>query len=116
MLKNILLIAFTTITTSLLAQSNIPLDSMNNHIGEKVKICAAVFGVKTMPTINFINVGAAYPDAPLTVVIFAKDSANFKEPLSTLYGNKKICVTGTLTVYKGKTQIVVSKPDEIEVE
>ena len=68
-----------------------------------------------MATISFINLGATYPNSPLTVVIFAKDSANFKEPLAPLYDNKKICITGILNVYKGKTQIMVNKPEQIEV-
>lgn len=105
MLKTILLFTFITITNCLVAQTNISIDSVNKHIGENVKICATVFGVKSTATINFINLVAAYPNAPLTVVIFAKDTANFKQPLTTLYENEQICVTGTLSVYKGKHKL-----------
>lgn len=115
MIKTLLLFVLTIISNSLLAQTKIPVDSVNNHIRENVIICTQVFGVKSTATISFINLGAAYPNAPLTVVVFAKDSANFKEPLAALYDSKKICVTGILNVYKGKTQIVVTKPEHIEV-
>ena len=116
MRKKFFLFALTIISHNLFAQTKISVDSVNNHIGETVTICTQVFGVKSTATISFINLGAAYPNAPLTVVIFAKDSVNFKEPLSALYENKKICVTGILSLYKGKTQIVVSKRKEIEVD
>jgi len=42
-----------------------------------------------------------------------KDYSNFKELPSVMYQNKQICVTGTISEYKGKPQIVVTKPEEI---
>jgi micrococcal nuclease len=94
-------------------QTNVSVDSVTSHIGEKVVVCAKVFGVKSLEKITFINLGAAYPSSPLTVVIFAKDIINFKEAPPAMYKSKKICVTGKLQDYKGKPQIVVSKPDVI---
>ena len=52
-----------------------------------------VYGVKELPNITFINVGAKYPDNPLTIVVFPGDKGNFKEGLA-VYDNKNICVTG----------------------
>ena len=63
-----------------------------------------------------MNQGAAYPNSPLTIVIFAKDIPNFKGSPETLYGKKQICVTGTLAEYKEKPQIVITKPEEIIVQ
>lgn len=60
--------------------------------------------------------GASYPNSPLTVVIFTKDLVNFKDSPDKLYNGKEICVTGKINEYKGKTQIVVTKAAEIEVE
>jgi DNA/RNA endonuclease YhcR with UshA esterase domain len=116
MRKTILLAAFSTITNILVAQTKLPVDSVSNHIGETVVVCSDVFGVKATETITFINVGAAYPNSPLTVVIFAKNLANFKDTPSSMYENKKICVTGVLIQYKGKTEIEVTKPEEIIIQ
>jgi DNA/RNA endonuclease YhcR with UshA esterase domain len=112
----ILLIAFTTFTNILFAQTKVPVDSVSSHIGEKAVVCSEVFGVKALEKMTFINMGASYPNSPLTIVIFAKDLPNFKETPASLYDNKKICVTGTLEDYKGKTEIVVTQPDEITLQ
>ena len=69
-----------------------------------------------MEKVTFINLGRAYPNSPLTLVIFAKDLINFSDTAEKLYGNKSICVTGAIKEYKGKAEIIVSKPDQIKVE
>lgn len=98
-----------------IAQTKIPVESVSSHIGEKVTVCSEVFGVKSFDKVTFINVGAKYPNAPLTIVIFKKDLANFKETPEKLFGNQPICVTGTLKEYKGKAEIIVSRPEEIVI-
>ena len=98
------------------AQTKIPVDSVSKHIGDSVMVCSEVFGVKSLEKLTFINLGAAYPNAPLTLVIFAKDLPNFKATPEALYSNKKICVTGRLALYKDKPQMVITKPEEIVTE
>ena len=111
--KTLLITVLTIIGNPCYAQTKLSIDSAGAHIGEKVIICSEVFGVKSTDKVTFINLGAAYPNSPLTIVIFAKDVSNFKESPVSLYSNKKICVTGTLKDYKGKPEIVVTTPDEI---
>lgn len=77
-------------------------------------ICSQVYGVKELSNINFINLGAQYPDNPLTVVVFSADKGNFKQRLQ-IYNGKNICVTGTVKEYKGKPEIVISNPEEISI-
>jgi len=98
------------------AQAKVPVDSVSKHIGDTVVVCAEVYGVKSLEKLTFINLGAAYPNSPLTLVIFAKDLPNFKTAPETLYSNKKICVTGKLEEFKGKPQIVITKPEEIVLQ
>ena len=99
-----------------MAQFKVPLDSLNQYIGKRVTVCSEVYGIKTTDKVTFINVGAKYPNAPLTIVIFKKDlDANFTTSPEKLYGNQPICVTGVVKDYKGKTEIVVSSPEEIIV-
>ena len=108
--------AFLFISNIALAQFKVPLDSLNQYIGKRVTVCSEVYGIKTTDKVTFINVGAKYPHAPLTIVIFKKDlDANFKESPEKLYGNQPICVTGVVKDYKGKTEIIVSSPEDIVV-
>lgn len=71
MLKTLFLLAFTIISRDLLAQTKIPVDSINNPIGENVTICSLVFGVKSTATVNLINLGAAYPNSPCPTTFFS---------------------------------------------
>lgn len=101
---------------TLSAQVKVPVDSVSSYIGQNVTVCAGVFGIKSLDKLSFINLGAAYPKSPLTIVIFTKDLPNFKTTPELLYTNKTICVTGKLEDFKGKTQIVVTHPEEIIVQ
>lgn len=116
-MKSLLLsFAFMAAVTVVSAQYKVPVDSLSGYIGKKVTVCSEVFGVKSTDKVTFINVGAKYPNAPLTIVIFRKDlDANFTESPEKLYGNQHICVSGVVKEYKGKTEIIVSHPDEIIV-
>jgi len=100
------------------AQKQIPIDSVNSHNGQWVTVCGKVYGTKFLDKsqMTFINIGAPYPNSPLTIVIFEKARAYFPERPETLYANKQICVTGVIKEYKGKMQIVVDSPKEIVEE
>ncbi len=60
------------------------------------------FSEKTQTT--FIDVEWVYPNAPLSIVIFGKAKANFKEGPETLYNykDKQICVTGVVKEYRNQ--------------
>ena len=116
MRKSILTVVFIIVVNIAFAQTRVSVDSVSRHMGDTVQVCSKVYGIKAFERITYINLGAAYPNSPLVVVVFGKDYANFKELPSVLYANKQICVTGTLAEYKGKPQIVVTRPDEIIVQ
>ena len=64
-------------------------------MGQKVTVCSRVYGVKSLEKVSFINPGANYPNSLLTIVIFARDKANFRQSIETLYPDKNIGITGT---------------------
>jgi aspartyl/asparaginyl-tRNA synthetase len=116
MKKIVSISAFFFISFASSGQAKIPLDSLNLHIGGKVTVCAEVYGVKSTDKVTFIHLGKAYPNSPLTLVIFAKDRSRFSDSPEKLFGNKLICVTGVIKEYKSKTEMVVTAPDEISVQ
>ena len=85
------------------------------YIGKKEIVCTRVYGVKELPSINFINVGANFPNNPLTIVVFPGDKRNFKDGLE-IYDNKNICVTGTIKEYNGKPEIIITGPQDISIQ
>ena len=64
---------------------------------------------------TYLNLGAAFPNSPLTLVIFPDNKNNFKHNPAKYYADKALCVTGMVVDYKGKIEIVVRKEDEIQV-
>jgi hypothetical protein len=115
MKKCLIVLVLFFITNSLFAQTKISVDSSGAYIGKLVTTCSQVFGIKATDKVVLINLGAAYPASPLTIAIQAKDFANFTTPPAELYANKKLCVTGTIELFKGKAEIVVTKPEEITI-
>jgi len=86
------------------------------YLGKTVTICDSVYSTKAFEKINLINLGAAFPKELLTIVINKEDAAKFSaEPASMFLGNN-ICVTGVISEFKGKMQIVVTEPKQIVVK
>jgi hypothetical protein len=69
MKKIILIVVATLIYSIAICQSKISIDSATNHYGEKVTVCSKVYGTKALEKVTFINLGAAYPNSLLTLVI-----------------------------------------------
>jgi hypothetical protein len=69
--------------------------------------------LKGAPT--FLNLGRPFPAQPFRVVIWGSVRHRFGEP-EKLYRGERICVTGTITQYEGKPQIVIRQPQQIRLE
>ena len=86
-----------------------------NYIGKKEVVCSEVYEVKELSCVSFLDLGANYPDNPLTIVVFARDLGKFTSGLE-ISDHKNICVTGTIQEYKGKPEIIITSPQEITVQ
>ena len=75
-MKLTLLIAINLTALSAFSQTEIKIKEVKDHIGDSVKICAVVRGVKYLPNAKdqptFLDYGGRYPDAPLTLVIYGQ--------------------------------------------
>ncbi|MBW4890057.1 hypothetical protein KXQ82_10035 [Mucilaginibacter sp. HMF5004] len=114
-LSIILFIAFASVKA--FSQTTIAAADAAKHIGENVTISSKVFSARFLDqsSIVFLNVGAKFPDSPLTIVIKGDDLKKFKENPADTFKDKTITVTGTLVDYKGKAEIVVTDPAQIKV-
>jgi len=77
------------------------------HIGETVKICSKVYGTKDFGSMVLVNMGGAYPEQLFTIVLRGDAKALQLE-------GKLVCVSGKVIDYKGKPEIVVEDPKQIE--
>jgi hypothetical protein len=89
-----------------------------SHVGEEATVCGEVTGAKfsdhrkRKPT--FIDFGPPHPNQLFTVLIWGEYRDKFDYVPESLLG-KTICVSGTITEYKGKAEIKVTDPAQIEV-
>ena len=93
------------------SQTAIKIEDISKHVGDSVKVCTTIYGgiflerAKNTPT--FLNAGGSYPNAPLTVVIWAAARATFTEKPEVFYKDKNVCIYGKVELYKEKPQLVV---------
>ena len=73
-----------------------------NHVNENVIVSAKVYGFKALEGMTLVNLGAAYPDQLMTVVLRGDAAAMAAE-----LDGKTIQVTGKIELYRGKPEIVV---------
>lgn len=84
-------------------------------IAGDTNVCDKFYGGKVLSSgMVLLNLGGAYPDQKLTVVIKAEDRSKFKDAPDIYYDGKKVCVTGHVEMYKGKPEIVVTDPSQIK--
>ncbi|GGB17807.1 hypothetical protein GCM10011511_47020 [Puia dinghuensis] len=73
------------------------------HVGENVVVSAKVYGYKAFEGLTLVNLGAAYPNQLLTVVL----KGDVKDAYTGIEG-KTVEATGKIILYKGKPEIVVT--------
>ena len=100
-------------------QTKIPIEEAGKHIGETVTICSKVYGGRYFDNSTskrtLLNLGAAYPNHKLTLLITSDDRKNFTGKPEDDYIGKNVCVTGKVIDFNGKPEIVVTKPREIQL-
>lgn len=117
-MKTIIILLFCFLSSSASAQPEIKIEDVKNHVGDSVKICIKIFGGKFLEsakgTPTFLNAGANYPNAPLTLVIWADARKDFKNKPEEYYTGKEVCVTGRIELFRDKPQIVIHKEEQIK--
>jgi hypothetical protein len=53
-----------------------------------------------------------YPKETFTILIWGSDRAKFGAP-ETKYKDARVCVTGKITSYRGKPEVVATEPSQI---
>ena len=82
----------------------------SKHIGERVSVIGKVYDGRDMQSFYLLNLGAAYPDQLLTVVLRGETKS-----LAAGMMGKTIKATGKVISYKGKPEIEVRNAKSIVV-
>jgi DNA/RNA endonuclease YhcR with UshA esterase domain len=96
------------------SQTTVSIKDVVNHVGKEVTLCDSVYSARSLESLSLLNLGGKFPKEVITVVIFKADKAKFEKDPVALFENKRICVTGKVTLYKEKLQIVVNDPKQLK--
>lgn len=102
------------------SQTTIKLEDVSKHVGDSVKVCGKVYGIRQVATVQneptFINLGGGFPNQLLTVVIWSDVRKQFEQAPEELFKDKEICVVGRIEVYKERPQIVIRERGQVSVQ
>src|SRR5882757_3075930 len=116
-MKKLLTIAAVFVSVTTYAQTTIKIEELSAHIGDSITVCTTIYGGKffdkpgNAPTL--LNAGAAYPNSPLTLVIWSDLRAKYKTPPEELYKGKAVCIAGKVILFKEKPEIVIYAAEQI---
>ncbi|WAC40911.1 hypothetical protein [Pedobacter sp. SL55] len=103
--------------SAIIAKSQVKVSAKEavNYVGKEVQLCDSVYSSRSLENLSLLNLGGAFPKEVITVVVFKADRAKFEKDPVEMFNEKKICVVGTVTLYKEKLQIVVNDPKKIKL-
>ena len=88
------------------------------HVGENAMVCGVVAGVHTAKSSKgsptFVNLDKAYPNQVFTILIWESDLSKFN-PAPSSWNGKRVCATGTITLYRNVPEIVARDAAQITV-
>lgn len=87
--------------------AQVPSSEAENHVGETTVVRGMAVQVSNVGDLTFLNFGRPHPESEFTAVIKGDPSAY--GDLALLEG-KEVDVEGTITLHKGRPQIVLSSP------
>lgn len=79
------------------------------------KVVSTHFAERSRSRPTFLNLDEPYPKQIFTIVIWGSDRAKFGDPVAK-YRDKKVCVTGKITSYRGAPEIAAYSPSQIEIQ
>ena len=99
------------------SQKTIPLEDVSKHIGDSVTVGGQVSGGRFLETAKntptFINLGQAFPNHSLTIVIWNEIRKQFETAPEVLFKEKEICVAGRIELFRDRTQIVLTRKKDV---
>ena len=108
--------AFVSFTAACSAQSISPKDA-EKYVGKTATVCGQVVGTKYLeasgrkPTL--LDFGKPFPNQEFVAVIFGDDRTKFGEPEKACL-KKDVCVTGEITKFRNKPQIIVNERNQLK--
>lgn len=120
-LQSFVLLAFCLLgIPSLHAQTKkITATEAKDYIGDRATVCGKVASTHYAKSSNgeptFLNLDEPYPKEVFTILIWGSNRQKFGAPEND-YKGLQVCVTGKITSYRSKPEIVASERGQIEIQ
>ncbi|HMQ68082.1 MAG TPA: GW dipeptide domain-containing protein [Ignavibacteria bacterium] len=88
-------------------------EEVKNHIGDYLTIRGYVADVHVSEKVSYLNFENKFPKSIFSCVIFSSKAEAFGDP--SKYKGKDVEVTGMITTYKNKPQVILNSPDQIKI-
>jgi len=93
------------------AQEKFNISDFKKYVGKKVTLCDTVYSFKIFSdTLTMLYMGGKFPNQKFTIVVTGKEIQLNTDSIK----GKHICVTGDLSLYKDKPEILIYHPNQIE--
>lgn len=89
-------------------------DDARQAVGREAAISGKIINVGSAGRVNFLNFDKDRPPK-FTGIVFREDLENFSKPLVELYQGKIVRIRGFVTLFRDRPQIVIKRPDQIEI-
>ncbi len=90
------------------------------HVGDSIKVCGKIFGGRFFETSNgsptLLNMGAAFPASPLTIMIPGTVRGKLGYVPEADLKDKNICVRGRVVLFKDRPEIIVYDISQLEIQ
>ena len=96
------------------AEPVVPWEKARDVIGQRATVEGMVVATHRTEKVCTLNFSANWK-TDFSAVIFARSFSQWPGDIEEAYRGKKVRVTGTVTEYQGRPQIVVAEPSQIEV-
>jgi hypothetical protein len=117
-MKRLLFLLLVTIAFDSNSQIVIKLEDISKHVGDSVNVCGKVAGGRYMDQseskLTLINIGGTFPNQVYSIVISSDLRKQFETAPESLFLDKEVCVTGKVSIYRDRPQIVIYRKDQIQ--
>jgi len=84
-----------------------------NYYDEEMVVTGKVVSVSVRSSIALLNLDQPYPNSPFTAVVFDDNFGKFDDIKK--YEGHQVAISGTITQYHGKPEVVLESPDQIKI-
>ena len=91
----------------------IPATAAKDHMNKEAVVTGTIVEVHQSASVIHLNFEKPFPDAPFTAVIFA-NKTNLFSGIEKLKG-KKVEVSGMITEYRKKPEIILTRPNQLNL-